>query len=248
MHKTIIKLNENIINAHFEPTSCLPQLPQNAALVFDLSLTFDTPFMSHHLAPLTDFLIPELQFICEYCSFTHIDQTLEALTAYIFTITPHHFPLYQITFIDIQLKKALKNQEKVIARCRKTHSDIPSLSEQQAFGTVDIAIEEKDYGIYILNIFPSRSIPPHVHNVMSEHELVMTEGLTLQGKPVKAGTARSWPAGFVHTYHNPRMTIGRLLCIDQPKFIPDDEIIVQNVTGTLQDLPAKSFYTANNTL
>ena len=96
--------------------------------------------------------------------------------------------------------------------------------ERTAFGAAHILHEDDTLGLYILEIAPHSTIPAHCHRVMRESELILDDGLLQQGQPVARGNAYAWPFGYVHTYHNPTSQPRRILCIDSPRFTPDDEV------------------------
>ncbi len=108
--------------------------------------------------------------------------------------------------------------------------------ESKPFGTVDVIYETKDAGIYRLNVAPGKSIPLHMHQQMRESEMVLGEGLMCQGQPCAPGTIHRWPTGAAHTYMNPTERHQAILCVDLPRFIPDDEI---EVAGEPADVPAE---------
>jgi dihydroneopterin aldolase len=98
--------------------------------------------------------------------------------------------------------------------------------EQKPFGTVDVIHETRDAGIYRLNVAPGHVIPLHVHRVMQEAEMVLSDGLLCQGMPVRAGTVHRWPKDAAHGYKNPTRRHQTILCVDSPPFIPEDEVAV----------------------
>lgn len=98
--------------------------------------------------------------------------------------------------------------------------------ERNGFGAAHILFENDVLGLYVLELAPGETIPAHFHRVMQESELVLDPGLLQQGRPVGAGNAFVWPAGRVHEYANPTGAPKRILCIDRPKFIPEDEVLV----------------------
>lgn len=108
--------------------------------------------------------------------------------------------------------------------------------EASEFGAAHVLYENDMLGLYVLEIAPGASIPAHFHEVMQESELVLDAGLLQQGLPVRPGDAFSWPAGYVHAYRNPTKRSKRILCIDRPKFIPEDEVVV---TGAPLLIPVK---------
>jgi hypothetical protein len=100
------------------------------------------------------------------------------------------------------------------------------VQEQKAFGVVDVIHETREAGIYRLNVAPHAAIPLHVHDIMRESELVLTEGLVCQGKLVAAGTVHRWPKRAAHCYDNPTDRYQSILCVDAPRFLESDEIPV----------------------
>lgn len=103
--------------------------------------------------------------------------------------------------------------------------------EEKPFGTVDVVHETEDVGIYRLNVAPGRKIATHIHKVMQEAEMVLSDGLLCQGKPAPLYGIYRWPANLPHVYENPTARAQTILCIDSPRFIPDDEIEVTDEPG-----------------
>lgn len=109
--------------------------------------------------------------------------------------------------------------------------------EFKDWGTVDIIAELPRVGLYRLNLFPGAILPDHAHYKMREAELVLGHGMvgwSGTGKPrhLRAGERRNWPHGLPHGYHNASFEVASLLCIDRPRFIPEDEV----ETGRIVDL------------
>ena len=96
--------------------------------------------------------------------------------------------------------------------------------EHTAFGAAHIVHEDNTLGLYILEIAPRGAIPAHCHRVMRESELILDDGLLQQDRPVARGNAFAWPLGHVHAYRNPTGRARRILCIDSPRFMPEDEV------------------------
>lgn len=108
------------------------------------------------------------------------------------------------------------------------------VQEQKPFGTVDVILETDDAGIYRLNVAPRRGIPLHVHRRMQEAELILGDGLLCQGVPAAPGTVHRWPLGAPHRYDNPTDRWQSILCIDAPRFIPDDEVEVEGAPAVVE--------------
>lgn len=109
--------------------------------------------------------------------------------------------------------------------------------EEKPWGTVDIIHETRDAGIYRLNLKPGGVIPLHVHRVMEEAELVLSDGLHCQGKPIAQGTMHRWPKDAAHLYENPTDRWQSILCVDSPPFIETDEIVVEGVPAEVAPEP-----------
>jgi dihydroneopterin aldolase len=121
---------------------------------------------------------------------------------------------------------------------RRDASDVTLETEQTRFGRVDIVYETSDAGIYRLNVAPRAAIPLHMHKSMRESEMVLSEGLYCQGKPVAPGTVHHWPQGAAHRYDNPTDRYQTILCVDAPRFIADDEIDVDGEPADVTPAPA----------
>lgn len=132
----------------------------------------------------------------------------------------------RIDSVDLTLRKpgALLGRGVPSLRMLRQGRELTFAREHRSFGTVDIIQETSDAGFYRLNILPGQRIDRHVHQQMSETELVLTSGLHCQGELVARGTVRSWPLGLAHEYHNPSEVAQSLLCVDRPPFIEHDEI------------------------
>ena len=117
----------------------------------------------------------------------------------------------------------LHSHSVTVAQC-----DLPSpAKESNGWGKVDVLIETSapSAGLYILHVAPHRSIPSHVHRVMYEAEMVLTDGLKCQGTAAAWGAVHAWGEA-VHGYTNDSDSPATVLCIDTPAFIPADEILV----------------------
>lgn len=96
--------------------------------------------------------------------------------------------------------------------------------ERTGFGAAHILHEDDTLGLYILEIAPHGTIPAHCHQVMRESELILDDGLLQQNLPVARGSAFAWPLGHIHAYRNPTGMPRRILCVDSPRFMPEDEV------------------------
>jgi mannose-6-phosphate isomerase-like protein (cupin superfamily) len=113
--------------------------------------------------------------------------------------------------------------------------------ERTAFGAAHIVHEDDTLGLYILEIAPHSTIPAHSHQVMRESELILDDGLLQQGEPVAPGTAFAWPLGHIHAYRNPTGRPLRILCVDSPRFMPEDEVPLTDVPRLVPIAPLVNY-------
>ena len=127
-------------------------------------------------------------------------------------------------------------------RATRSKDDFRCGKENSVFGTVDILYETKECGVYRLIVDAGKSIPTHVHNTLEEHELVLSEGFLLQGQPICAGRAFSWPQKVPHRYDNQTSEAQVILCIDLPAFYPEDEVVVPVAREDLVPILGQDYY------
>ena len=109
------------------------------------------------------------------------------------------------------------------AHCCLAATDARYETEVQSFGEVDIVYEVAECGVYLERLPRGAVLPTHHHRTLDEWELVLGDGLLLQGAPVAAGVAHHWPRRFPHRYENASAVEQAFLCVDRPAFVPTDE-------------------------
>lgn len=213
-------------------------------LVVDLALTLDTrpALKGGGLKKSIDYarLSAEVRFLLEGCRFNLLESAADAIARYVLAPATADRPHAYVDACTVRLTKpeALGGARASLEIARRA-SDVRYEHEEKPFGTVDVIAESSECGIYRLRIAPGRAIPTHVHRVMEESELVLGSGLLLQGAPVAAGTVHHWPRDFAHRYDNASDTEQSILCIDRPRFIPDDEL---EVDATLERANGERMY------
>lgn len=98
--------------------------------------------------------------------------------------------------------------------------------EVKSWGSVDVLLETREAGLYLLHVAPGKGIPEHQHQRMRELEWLVDGSLLQFGQPLVPATPRAWKRGEVHGYTNPAEDRATLFCCDTPPFIPEDEIVV----------------------
>jgi hypothetical protein len=63
---------------------------------------------------------------------------------------------------------------------------------------------------------------------------VLSDGLWVQGRPALPGTVHRWPRGAAHCYANPSERYQSILCVDSPRFLESDEILVSGQPAPVQ--------------
>lgn len=169
----------------------------------------------------------ELKFLLEASQFRLLETAAQALCAYLLAPAVPDRPQAKINAVKLTLSKpsALKSEAVPSLTIYREAGDFNPGHEINHFGEVDIIHESNDCGIYRLKIPEGGTIPAHYHEVMSEGEMCLSDGLLLQNKPITAGLAHFWPQKFVHEYKNPTEITRTVLCVNRPAFIPSDEIL-----------------------
>ena len=138
-----------------------------------------------------------------------------------------HDPL---TSVDVRIAKprALAKYGAVTAAVQlaRTREDYPRRQETTRFGEVEVLLETRDAGLYLLHVAAGRQIPAHEHRVMRELEWLVAGELWQSGRKVELRRPVEWARGQVHDYDNRSRTRATLFCCDTPPFIPQDEIVV----------------------
>ena len=106
----------------------------------------------------------------------------------------------------------------------RERSDFPRRFEMKSWGEVEVLLETREAGLYLLHIDAGREIPRHHHKIMRELEWLVRGRLEQEGKPLEKLRPVVWSRGDVHSYRNPGHARATLFCCDCPPFIPADEI------------------------
>lgn len=198
----------------------------------DVTLHFDARAAARdgRLAHTIDYsrVLGELRFVMVAARFRLLESAAEAVAAWLLAPPSADVPRPQVDVVDVRLSKlvALSGAAVPTLEIQRSKSDYDFVTETKPFGFVDVVFETKECGVYRERIHPHTVLPTHVHQHIDESELVLGDGLLLQGEPVSAGTAHTWPRGFPHRYENRTDVEQSFLCIDRPAFIPSDEVEV----------------------
>jgi dihydroneopterin aldolase len=112
----------------------------------------------------------------------------------------------------------------------RTRDDFPVRRERSRFGEVEILLETKEAGLYLLHVAAGRTIPRHHHRVMRELEWLVAGELWRGDEAVPMGQPVAWCHGQAHDYRNDTEQVATLFCCDVPPFIPEDEIVLDEAS------------------
>lgn len=134
----------------------------------------------------------------------------------------------QVHSLQLRLTKprALEGRAEAAAIEVERHaSDFAIHHEDSEFGKVDILLETREAGLYLLHVGPGLAIPRHHHRRMSELEWLVSGELLRNGEAMAGWQPAHWPLGAVHDYRNPGSAPATLFCCDVPPFDPSDEVL-----------------------
>lgn len=180
----------------------------------------------------------ELEFLLSQILFENTQDLAHCLNLYLLsdglrTRLPNRLQIEQLAGRLIQQDSC---SEKHLDEWQCSRKKVSITTEVSDFGMVDIVYEGLQVGLYRLYILPQKSIPAHYHQQMLESELILSDGLLLQGQPVPSGLVLNWPKGYIHSYTNVSPSTQVVLCIDCPAFIRNDEIVVTTAASELVPL------------
>jgi dihydroneopterin aldolase len=180
----------------------------------------------------------EMRFLLEACRALPAQESQDALLHYLATEPVPSLGRCPVS--SVQLVSTLAGETAPVSAEMPARSPIET--EHNDFGRVEVIHVSDTLGVYWLRVFPGRSIPTHVHRIMDEWEMILTEGLHIQNEPGMPGSARHWPKDFPHKYENRTEQEQVILCVDRPAFLPEDEIVLPLEDSELQIIDSKNLY------
>ena len=202
-------------------------------LRLDVKLCCDTEraAVSEKLSESIDYdsVVSQIVFLLQSCRFQLLETAAHVLARYLLAPPALGERRAQVEVVRMRLSKpgALYGRAVPTLSVEREASWVELRTEEKPFGKVDIIHETREAGIYRLNVLPGREIPLHVHRVLQESEMVLSDGLLCQGEPARRGSVRRWPLGAAHTYCNPTTRPQTVLCVDSPPFVEEDEVQVE---------------------
>lgn len=190
-------------------------------------------------------LAGELRFLLESCQFLLLETAADALCHYLLAPSSEDAPRAAIFAVALRLTKpqALGRGLEPALTVWRSVEEVKIQSEKQPFGWMDILYQTRGCGIYRLRLAPGASIQTHQHEKTVERELVLGDGLQLQGRSVRAGVGVAWELHQPHRYDNPTKSVQSILCVNRPSYLPEDQVPVEVLARALVLPPLHDYYT-----
>lgn len=167
----------------------------------------------------------EIETLVQFRRYRLLEAAAEEVAAMLMGLHPG----LQGVGIELRKPSALAHRQAVASvAIQRTREDFPMRHETPRWGQVDVLLETRDAGLYLLHVEAGRTIPDHHHAVMRELEWLARGSLWRNGLEVQPMTPVAWEAGQVHGYENRSDSRATLFCCDIPPFIPEDEIEVRS--------------------
>lgn len=198
---------------------------QPVRLDLDLHLDLRRAGRSGRISATCDYAIVarEVAALLRFRRYQLIESAVEETAAMLLGVHP---PLDAVR-VRLEKPEALGPvAEAAAVSIERARGDYPRRHENKEFGEVEILLETREAGLYLLHVDAGKSIPRHHHQVMRELEWLVEGELRQGGRPIESCQPISWPRGAVHSYENTTDARATLFCCDCPPFIPQDEIEV----------------------
>ena len=164
----------------------------------------------------------EIAALLRFRRYRLLENAAEELAAMLFGVHP------RVEELELRICKpqALTGRAAAAAIriARRRGEFLPWRHEITRFGEVDVLLETKEAGLYLLHVGAGREIPLHHHQVMRELEWLVRGTLWQGDELVPPFRPVEWPHGEPHRYRNQGSEPATLFCCDCPPFIPADEV------------------------
>lgn len=215
--------------------------PQRLRVDVELELDTEPAALRERLSATVNYAsaAAQIAFLLRSCRFQLLESAAHVLARILLAPPAPGERRAQVMRVRLRLTKpgALSGAGVPALQIERDCAGVKLAQEKKPFGTVDIIHETRDAGVYRLNVAPGRGIQLHLHRVMQESELVLSDGLLCQGKAAPLGSVFHWPAEAPHRYDNPTDRWQAILCVDSPRFIESDEIPVEGVPAAILPEP-----------
>jgi dihydroneopterin aldolase len=172
-----------------------------------------------------DRVATEIAALLRFRRYRLLENAAAEVSAMLFGVHP------RVEELELRLAKpqALQGRADAAAiRIARRREDFAWRREPAHFGgDVDVLLETKEAGLYLLHVGPGGEIPLHHHQVMRELEWVVRGTLRQGDELVPPFRPVEHSHGQAHRYRNDGAEVATLFCCDCPPFIPADEIVLE---------------------
>jgi dihydroneopterin aldolase len=206
-----------------------PERREPQPLRIDLALHLDASRAAHsgRIGATCDYDVvsQEVALLLRFRRYRLLEMAAEELAA---TLVGVHAQLTGVT-VRLEKPRALAGRARAASvEIRRGAADFPRRREQAEFGEVEILYESCEAGLYLLQIDPRATIPPHYHRRMRELEWRVGGALERDGRRLVGLDPIEWQAEQVHTYVNVGDERATLFCCNHPPFTPAEEVVVRS--------------------
>lgn len=172
-----------------------------------------------------DRVADEIAALLKFRRYRLLESAAEELSAMLLAV----HPVIAGVRLRIDKPEALRGRAAAAAiEVQRRPVDYPRYHESSRFGTVEVVLETAEAGLYLLHIDPGATLSSHHHQVMRELEWHVRGELLRCGERLSGLCPVVWPQGQVHDYVNTGTGVATVFCCDQPRFIPSDEILLED--------------------
>jgi FolB domain-containing protein len=194
----------------------------------ELGLSLELAGRSADLADTCNYarVADEIVALLQFRRYRLLEGAAEELAAMLLGVHP------RAETVSVQLDKpeALRGRARSAGvSIARRQADYPRRWETARFGRVEVLLETAEAGLYLLHVESGKSITPHYHQRMRELEFRVRGELMRSGHLLRGLSPVHWSHGQVHEYVNVGTSVATLFCCDQPRFIPDDEVLVESL-------------------
>ncbi len=197
--------------------------PQPLWVDLELGLDLSRAGRSGRIGDTVDYdrVADQLIQLVRFREYRLLENAAEELAAMLFGVQP------SLEELRIKLKKpkALAGRAHLAeVEVVRSRADFPRGEEAARFGRVEVLLETREAGLYLLHVAPGGEISAHRHERMRELEWRVSGKLARDGEQILGLAPVVWPKGREHSYQNLGQGWATLFCCDVPPFIPADEI------------------------
>ncbi len=205
--------------------------PQRLRVQLELHVETDAAARSEQLEETVDyeFVAAQIQFVLHLGQFHLLEAACHAIcrTLLLPPIEGERRAAIQGVSIRIEKPDALGGRAVPCLQLSRIVDDVSFRMVQCPFGPLHVVHETPNVGIVRLSLAPGGRVPLHMHRVIQEAEMLLTDGIQVQGVAGPRGSTRLWPKYFPHGYFNSTSRTQGILRLCRPRCCGTDEVLVE---------------------